>query len=379
MPLSAILKRLSGENFYPLNEQSPADPNPIPEFQFKNLLQPILGVGAIGLIGWALFRFARSPQLVRGVDWPGFPHRRFHVATMRPPTHHHHRRIHPTKRFERPAPPQIHDSDDARRLRREIEGLLIEIPRNRGRRLEELHSALEKRLRAHSNLIGLRTLTADRSYPPAFRAWHYRLNRRLFHADDAACRREMGRLGRRYNEDDYLPEITLPLKRVVPFHPLTAGIRGRGASDERSYLNNLNEIRAMIVCRLLNSGWKVGSCPSAQMLRGVITSLGWEEQLPCVFGPTTNGLYILSNGHHRISALITLVTDGILPLRILNELPVVCSTLLDSKKLATLVRGSFREDIFPFSWHQVLAFDSRLFSTLHRLGVTATLRDVAQV
>ncbi len=249
--------------------------------------------------------------------------------------------------------PILRDTIEAERLRKLIHSLIRATRRYPPGQQPAVYRRITGLVKRHSEMIGLPPLRADRAYPER-PSWQRKLLRTLRQLEEQVELELPARHhGVRIKADYFYKPVTLPLRRVLPFHYLTR----RDVS--RTYLDKLNEMRGMILCQLMLSGWKPGTVPSGPLLHKILSSLGWTLEEMTVIGPTRNGYHLLRNGNHRISSLISLVHDGIFPESVLERRVFLRSSLVGLREL-------FQEayqcgvDVKPVFWPQVLGFHRRL-------------------
>ncbi len=156
------------------------------------------------------------------------------------------------------------------------------------------------------------------------------------------------------------------------------------AKPERqlTYLDSINGIRRMMLYY-----WKRTDLSETErlnyMLRthvgqrkgmgGVNVSL--QHTVPLVSLPDRHGRYVLLDGHHRLSTLISLVHEGLLPARLLDAIP--CESL-NADPVALVAETAAKIDVPSFGWADVVAFNSELAAFVHAHGLQHDLRSVLE-
>jgi hypothetical protein len=150
----------------------------------------------------------------------------------------------------------------------------------------------------------------------------------------------------------------LPLSKILPIHLLKGDEAATGVD-----LQKINAIRAGLVGKLLETGWKKGEAANDKQLKAALLEVfeqSGQRQLPPVVSKSgrAHKHALLLNSHHRLAALITLVADGILPVATLDRLPVALSTNTTDEILENSLfdeKEDGKETVF-LSWFDLLYF-----------------------
>ncbi len=167
----------------------------------------------------------------------------------------------------------------------------------------------------------------------------------------------------------------LPLSDILPLH---------GVKDQEEYLDSLQSIASGIMLSLESNGWKHGELPTDVQLEEITREWQYEAlndnsqyRLPLVSQSIGNGTRLLLNGHHRIAALLILVSQGFLPEEVLDRIPFEEVEIDLENLLKPAIKGHYRErNAFRFSWADAMSFDSAAVTLMNLAGVTHTLREV---
>lgn len=89
----------------------------------------------------------------------------------------------------------------------------------------------------------------------------------------------------------------------------------------------------------------------------LIESLGdIQGKLPLIHADIGgSGFHLLLNGHHRMAALISLVGDGILPAKLLEQIPVQYNNS-ELRKCFQIERALFEDKKPRFGWKDLMIF-----------------------
>lgn len=153
----------------------------------------------------------------------------------------------------------------------------------------------------------------------------------------------------------------------IGFDPALYGDKDVG---DLTYLDSINGIRRMMLLH-----WERDLPPEEKMhyllrthaaqFRG-LGRLYKHSDLPVITQPGPDGAAILIDAHHRLSALLSLVHDGLLPEWVLDEIycfvwPVDPSALLQET--------TKRAKVPSYGWPHVLQFNSALVAYANAMGV----------
>ncbi|MBI2083885.1 MAG: hypothetical protein HYT76_10030 [Deltaproteobacteria bacterium] len=227
----------------------------------------------------------------------------------------------------------------------------------------------------HSREVGLPLLTQDSRYARKYPPWQFKLHTELDAQYGRAVRKVHPRSHLVYYEADF-EVVAVPAQRVVPYHYLNL-IPDNGSERGPLYLDKINDLRGLIIYRLMDRGWKPGSLPTEQMIQGALTCVGATYESLNIYGPTPAGLYLLRNGHHRFAALMTLVNDGVLPAEVLQLPKLARYKFMDPAPVVAKVERRHPGGIGSFGWAAVLSFNRQQSIGVRELGLVGDLSNLS--
>lgn len=168
---------------------------------------------------------------------------------------------------------------------------------------------------------------------------------------------------------DHVVEADVSLRSTVPIHFLF-----HRASDG-SVITTLNEIRRAMLDVIAADGNSTQEGPRRDILLNLLR--GEDGHLPIVSAETRRGSRLVFNGHHRLSALISLVADGHLSESILDSAPLeVASSVRLGLLFADFLKKMEGENAPSFSWLDVLSVDEKSREFAGRASLTRNVRDI---
>lgn len=212
------------------------------------------------------------------------------------------------------------------------------------------------------------------------------------------------RNGKRFPKD---VSLHVSLRDILPIHFLDYPSLYKGG------LELLKERARRILAKLRESRGTTGTYPRETALFYALQSCGnsIRDTQPLLFEPTSSGKYLLVDGHHRLAALVLLVSHGILPPETLETIPITLIKGVDSSLLLySIFKNEGRREMLGFlrtshdlrpiwrplynhlrekafidltpestakhGWIEVMRFDPISRSFLESHGITSCLSDI---